>query len=247
MATTFGTDPMSSYYQQVQADLASKNPQTSLIGAEAAASAPSMAQLETQFAGQEAQLAAAPSEEAQQADYATLMAGFQLGGQGINAEQTQLQQQNASTQYGIQQQGFQQQAQENQLNFTNQLQSLIGGKAATGALNTGGSQQAQSTLGQQAQWAGQSLAQQEASAASNYATAQQNYGLIGEANGLSQQEVYARLGYGLDQLGVENDPSELVAQAGGVLSGESQGVGSILSQAGLLGGLNASAAFGGLG
>lgn len=206
-----------------------------------------MAQLETQFAGQEAQLAEAPSSEAQQADYATLMAGFQLGGEGINAQQTALQQQNAKTQYGIQQQGFEETAQQNQLSFENQLQSLIGGKAASGALNTGGSQQAQSTLGQQAQFAGESLAQQEASAASNYATAQQNYGLIGEANGLSQQEVYTRLGYGLDQLGIQNDPAELVAQAGGVLSGEAQGVGSTLSQAGLLGGLNASAAFGGLG
>lgn len=247
MATTFGASPQTSYYEQIAADLNSNTPGASLIGAEGAAAAPQQAQLETQFAGIEQQLGDLGPSLAQQSDYATLLAGDQLGGLGINSQQTALQQQGNTQQYQLTQKQQQEQGQKNQLQFTNQLQSLIGGEAASGAINTGGSKQQQSTLAQNAQWANADLSRQEQLSAGDYARAQQNYGLIGEANGLSQQEVYTRLQYGIDQLGESADPSSLVSQAGNVLSGGAQGVGSTLSEAGLLGGVNASAAFAGLG
>jgi hypothetical protein len=82
--------------------------------------------------------------------------------------------------------------------------------------------------------------------AGDYARAQQNYGLIGQANGLAQQEVQTRLQAGLQSLGegAGSNVDALVSQMGGILSGESTGVGSTLSQAGLLGGLNPLAGLG---
>jgi hypothetical protein len=242
MATT--TDPNSSYYAAIQADMASNNPATSLVGATAAASAPSIAQQQLSVAGTEQQLADTGPGLQQQGDYAALMAGYQKGGLGINEQQTALQQQGTEQNYALQQQGFQEQAQKNQLQFTQALQSAVGGSAASGALNTQGSKQQQTTIGQEAQWAGQDLSRQEQLSAGDFARAQQNYGLIAQANGLSVDEVNTRLQYGLQQLGENADPTALVSQAGNALSGETQGVGSVLSQAGLEGGMNALAALG---
>ena len=265
-------DPNASYYSQVQQNLA-PTPQTgfssmgpsslftspetvspSVTGAIQAQNAPALANQGLQASLLQKQMGQIQPDLQQAGDYATAMAGYQLGGQDINAKQVGLQQQgteasygNQQQQYGLQQQGIQQQQQEQALSFQNQMQGIIGGSAASGALNTEGSKQAQSTAQQQNVFAGQtigreqtSLGLQEKLSAGDFARAQQNYGLIGQANGLAQQEVKTRLESGLQQLGESSGASadSLVSQMGGVLSGESTGVGGTLSQAGLLGGLN---------
>jgi hypothetical protein len=301
-------DPNASYYSQVQQNLAPTpttgfsatgpsslftSPETvspSVTGAIQAQNAPALGGQGVQMAALQSQMGKLGPDLQQAGDYATAMAGYQLGGQDINAQQVGLQQQgteasyaNQQQQYGLQQQGLQQnygleqqqnalsqqgiygQQQQQALSFQNQMQSIIGGSAGSGALNTEGSKQQQSTAQQQNTLAAQNLqrqgqslglqeqgqagtfgrseqqlAGQEQLSAGNYARAQQNYGLIGQANGLAQQEVKTRLESGLQQLGESSGATadSLVSQMGGVLSGESTGVGSTLSQAGLLGGLN---------
>ena len=206
--------------------------------------APALAQQGVQEAGIQQQLGDLAPQLALEGDYATQMAGYQLGGLGINTQQTGLQQQGTEQAYGIQQQRYGLQAQQQALQFQNQMQGIIGGEAASGALNTQGSKQQQSTAQQMNQFAQQGLGLNEQLSAGDYARAQQNYGLIGQANGLAQQEVYTRLQSGLQQMGVGADPTSLVAQAGGVLSGQATGIGGTLSQAGLLGGLNALSGLG---
>ena len=69
---------------------------------------------------------------------------------------------------------------------------------------------------------------------------QQNYSLIGKANGLSQQEVYSRLQNAYAQnadTGAQSMDS-LVAQAGGALSNATQDVGGALANYGIYAGLN---------
>lgn len=301
-------DPNVSYYQQVQQNLA-PTPQTgfsstgpsdlftspetvspSVTGAIGAQNAPALANQGLQASLLQKQLGQLGPDLQQQGDYATAMAGYQLGGQDINRQQVGLQQQGTEQnynisqqqrglqqqgteqnygieqqQFGLQQQGIYGQQQQQALNFQNQMQGIIGGNAASGALNTQGSKQQQSTAQQQNTFAAQNLNRegqqlglneqaaagqfsrteqgyglQNQLSAGDYARAQQNYGLIGQANGLAQQEVQTRLQSGLQQLGESSGQTadSLVAQMGGVLSGESTGVGSTLSQAGLLGGLN---------
>ena len=244
MASTFGTDPLGSYYSTIATEMASSNPNTAAVGALGASTAPTVAQQETQFAGIEQQLGDLGPGLAQQGDYATALAGYQLGNLGIQNQESQISNQGTQQQYALTQQQQQQQAQENQLNYTRQLQGQVQGAASSGTLNTGGNVQAQQDIGQQAEWAGQNLSRQEQLSAGDYARAQEQFGLMGQANGLSAAEVQTRLGYGLEQLGESADPSSLVSQAGNILSGSVQGVGNTLSQAGLLGGLNALAGLG---
>lgn len=240
------TDPNQSYYAQIQTDLASSNPQTGIVGALGASTAPTVAQQQLGVAGIESQLGTEGPELQQQGDYAAQLAGYQLGGLGINAQQTALQQQGTEQSYALGQQGFAQQGAENALNYKNELQSMIGSSAASGALNTHGSTQQQGTLAQENTWQNATLEREEQQSAGDYARAQQNYALMAKANGLSQQEVETRLQYGLSQLGegAASDVDQLAAQAGNALSGSVQGVGSTLSQAGLLGGMNALAGLG---
>jgi hypothetical protein len=232
----------SGYFQQVNSQLGttSATPAT----AEAALGAPALAQQELQYAGLEQQLGTTPAELQGQADYATQMAGYQLAGQGINAQQTQLQQQGTEQSYSLTQQNQAQQAAQNVQNFQTQLQGLTGGQAASGSLNTAGAKTAAANLGQQNQWNQATLGRQEQQSAGDYARAQQNYALIAKANGLSQQEVQTRLQDGIEQLGLGYDPTSVVSQAGNVLSGSAQGVGSALSQAGMLQGINTLAGLG---
>ena len=232
----------SGYFQQVNSQLGttSATPAT----AEAALGAPALAQQELQYAGLEQQLGTTPAELQGQADYATQMAGYQLAGQGINAQQTQLQQQGTEQSYSLTQQNQAQQAAQNVQNFQTQLQGLTGGQAASGSLNTAGAKTAAANLGQQNQWNQATLGRQEQQSAGDYARAQQNYALIAKANGLSQQEVQTRLQTGIEQLGLGSDPTSVVSQAGNVLSGSAQGVGSALSQAGMLQGINTLAGLG---
>jgi hypothetical protein len=231
-----------SYFSAVQSQLGGSATQP--VAGEAALSAPQMAQLETQFATTEQQLGDTPAELQAQGDYSTQMAGYQLGGLGINAQQSALQQQGTEQSYGLTQQSQAQQGAQNVQNFQKQLQGLTGGEAASGSLNTAGAKANAANLGQQNQWNQATLNRQEQQSAGDFARAQQNYALIGKANGLSQDEVQLRLQNGLEQLGLGSDPSSLVSQAGNVLSGSAQGVGSVLSQAGMLQGINTLSALG---
>lgn len=242
MGTT--TDPMASYYDAVRADLASSNPSTALLGAYGAAEAPSIAQTEMQVAQAEQQIGDTGGQLGLQSTYANMMAGNQIEGLNINRAQLGLQQLGTEQSYKLQQQGFQQTAQEQQLSAVRQLQGQVGSSAASGARSTSASKQAQADIGQRYAWEQSTLGRQEQQAAGDYARAQANYGLMAQANGLSIQEVQDRLAYGLQQLGIQGDPSSIVAQAGQAMSTGAGDIGSVLSQAGLQGGLNALSGLG---
>jgi hypothetical protein len=228
-------------------DTASKNPTTGLLGAEGESTAPQQAQYGQQFAQYQQQLGDLGPGLQQQADYGAGMLAYQLAGTGINNQQTQLQQQGTEQQYQLTQQAQQEQAQKNQLNFANQMQSLIGGRAASGSLNTGGSTRDQTTLATQEQWANADLSRQEQQTAGDYARAEANYELVGKANGISAAEAKTRFKYGLEQLGEGADPSTLMAQAGNVASGAIQGVGGTIANAYMIGGANGNTLFSDLG
>lgn len=245
MSTT--TDPNASYYQSIIAQEASSNPNTALAGVQAAATAPQVAATGLTNAEGAAQLGSNPTQEGQTYDYSTLMATDQLKGLNINQEQTNLSQTGNTEQYQATMANDAQQAQQNQLSFTRQLQGQAQNAAASGSLNSVGNKQAEGDIGQQASWANQSLNRNENLTQEQYANAQQNFGLIGQANGLSQAEVEARLQYGINQLGEEYDPTSLAAGIGNGLSSQTADVAGILSQVGLIGGVNAGAALGQLG
>jgi hypothetical protein len=234
MASTFGTDPMASYFTTVQADQASKDPTKQLIGNIGALEAPTIAGQELQFAGIEQQMADAPAALKQQSDYATALAGYQQGRLGIQNQQTGLSQQGTEQQHALTVQSQAEQEQKNALNYTRQLQGSVQNSAASGVLGTGGAVQAQGDIGQQAWWAQADLGRQEQLTAGDYARAEQNYALMAKANGLSAAEVKTRLGQGIDQLGQQYDPATIAAQAGNVLSSSSQGIGQVLSEVGSL-------------
>jgi hypothetical protein len=240
------TDPNLSYYQQVQANLNSPDPTTAIGAAEQSAVAPQVAAAGLQVAGTEAQLGLVQPELAQQDAYQQQMAGYQLGSLGIQSQQTALSQQGTEQSYGQTQlqQGItgQQQA----LNYQNQMQGIVGGAAASGALNTEGAKQQQGTASKEYAWQQQELQGQEALSAGEFNRAQQNYGLIGKANGLSQQEVQSRLQNAIATQGdsAASNADQLVAQAGTALSNETQDVGGALANAGLIAGINTTGALG---
>ena len=244
MAST--TDPNVGFYQSLLSDMNSNNPNTGLQAAELAQAGPTIAGAGLQLAGTEAQLATVQPQLQQTQQYQNQLAGYQLGQQGIGQQQTNLQQQGTEQSYALQQQGYGQQGAENALNFQRQLQSTIGGEAASGALNSQGSKQAQGDIAQQAQWAQQTLGRQEQQSSGDYARAQQNYALIAQANGISTQELYTRLQQAnlTAGEGAQQNVDQLVAQAGTALSGEGQGVGGALANLGLLSGTNPMAAIG---
>ncbi len=249
MASTMGTVPSagSDYYNQVVQSLGSSNPQVALQGAEQSVEAPQTATAGLQYAGYQAQMGLIQPELQQQDAYQQQMAGFQLGELGIQGQQTGLQQQGTTQAYQTtEEQNAVTAAQQAQAYKTNQ-QGLQGSLAAGGALNTGGSKEQQGNLAQSYSWEQQELKAQEALEAGNYNRAQQNYALIGKANGLSQQEVYARLQNAYAQNGdtAASSIDELVAQAGGALSNVTQDVGGALANYGLIAGLNTTGILGG--
>ncbi len=247
MTSTFGSTPDLSYYQQITQNLASSNPQVGFGAAEQAAIAPTVAGAGLTVAGVEAQMALTQPELQQQDAYQSQLAGEQLGALGISGQQTNLQQQGTQQAFGItqQQQGIE--AQQQALAYQNQMQGIVGGEAASGALNTEGSKQQQKTATEQYGWGQQELQGQEALTAGDYARAQQNYALIAQANGLSQQEVQTRLQNAIatNADSAYSSADQLVAQAGAALSGEAQDVGGALANAGLVAGVNTNSVLGG--
>jgi hypothetical protein len=161
------------------------------------------------------------------------------GGLGLNKIEQQ--------QYALGQQVYQQQATqypeqqaEAALNYQNSTQQLQGGLGASGASNTVGGKQQQSTLTQQYGWQQQDIAraqsiaqlqnqqtqlgQQGTLAQQQYSdeqlsNAQKNLGIVSQQNGISQQEVYTQLQYAIDQAGLQMDPVNVLAQLGQLWSG----------------------------
>ena len=249
MSSTMGTVPsgQQDYYTQVLGELGSNNSATGLQAAEMAQAAPAAAGAGLQFAGYQAQMGLLGPEMQQQDAYQSQMAGFQLGQLGIQNQQTGLSQQGTTQSYQTTQQQNAITQQQEALGFHNSQENLQGSLAASGALNTHGSTQQQGTLAEQYQWQQQELQGQEALEAGNYDRAQQNYALIGKANGLSQQEVYSRLqnAYAQNADTAASSLDSLVAQAGGALSNVTQDVGGALANYGLLAGLNTHGILGG--
>lgn len=242
MASTMGTTPSPSqdYYSQVMGQLGSSNPQIGLQAAELAQTAPQAAGAGLAFAGYQAQMGLIGPEMQQQDAYQSQMAGFELGRLGISEQQTGLSQQGTTQSYQTQQERDKITEQQQALQYANQQSGLQGSLAASGAINTEGSKRQQGTLAKQYGWEQQELKGQEALEAGNYSRAMKNYELIGKANGLSAQEVYARLqnAYATDADSAAGSMDQLVAQAGGALSNMTQDVGSALANYGLLSGLN---------
>jgi hypothetical protein len=193
-------------------------------------------------------------------------AANQLGQYGISAAQLGLQGQGLQAEAGLlgttsaleqQEQNIQwkqypEQLAEAALNYKNNQTNLTGNLAASGALNTTGSQQQQNLLSQNYQWqttdieraAEESalqqkgaLAQQQYSAA-DIARQQQNLALVAQANGLSQQEVVQQLGYGLKQAGLDVQQSipQLLNSLTQIYGGDLSQVEGAVGQLGLLGG-----------
>ncbi len=248
MSSTMGTVPSGSqdYYTQVMAQLNSSNPQQGLQAAELAQAAPAAAGAGLQFAGYQAQMGLVGPEMQQQDAYQQQMAGFQLGQLGIQNQQTGLSEQGTQQSYQTTEQQNAITQQQEALGYHNSQTNLQGSLAASGALNTEGSKQQQGTLAQQYEWQQEELQGQEALEAGNNARAQQNYALIGKANGLSQQEVYSRLqnAYAQNADTAGSSIDSLVAQAGGALSNVTQDVGGALANYGLMAGLNTSGVLG---
>ena len=248
MASTMGTTPGPSqdYYTQVLGQLGSNNPQVGLQAAELAQAGPAAAGAGLQMAGYQAQMGLIGPEMQQQDAYQGQMAGFQLGQLGIQNQQTGLSQQGTTQSYQTTQQQNAITQQQEALGYHNEQQGLQGSLAASGALNTMGSKQQQGTAAEQYAWQQQELQGQEALEAGNYDRAQQNYALIGKANGLSQQEVYSRLqnAYAQNADTGASSLDSLVAQAGGALSNVTQDVGGALANYGIYAGLNTTGVLG---
>lgn len=223
-----------------------QNNPTTITGALGAGAAPGLAQTQLQNALYQQQLGNLGPGLQTAADELGIDTGLNLGQLGITRQQQGLQQLGSQQQYALQQQSFQQQAQENQFNYQNQLRQTIGNAAASGVLGTSGAQWQQANLGQQAQFANQNLQRQVTGAAQQQALAQQNFQLMAQQNGISQQEVYNRLAEGLNQMGIQADPTQIISQMAGGVSSANQQIAQVAMMAGMLGGVNPNTAlFGG--
>jgi hypothetical protein len=185
--------------------------------------------------------------------------GLQQLGNTQQAAQNTAQQGIEQTGYGLQQAAYgiqgseltNQQASLN-LNYGNALRSQSDTGAGQGTLNTQGQARANSTLGTQqvlatgalglqSQLLGNQQAQSQNTQAgeesgyqfnqSQLANAQQNLGLIAQANGLSNQQALTMLNYQNQQAGVQGQQQStaLLAQIGEARLGDLSNVGSALS------------------
>lgn len=180
---------------------------------------------------------------------------------GTAAEQQAIEQQQyggQQAQLGLQEKGTALQ----QANLAYQLpintEAQVGGAAASGALNTQGDKQKQASVQQQYQYnqgelgltaqnqyiQGQlnQLGQRSEQAGyqgqeANLANQQQQLSLAAQQQGISAQQAQSQLAYGLGQLGIQADPTSVMAQAAGAQSGQASGYGAILAQAGATTGL----------
>lgn len=217
----FGTDPASALYTDVGSQLQSTNTLQQIAGQIGGAGAltAGIAQGQVSAAEEAQQLALANSALSNQ--FATNEAGFQTGQLGLKGQQIGIQQTGVSQEQALQ--GVEQPIAQSE---------LVGGLAAQGALNTKGSTQQQAQLGAQQQYTNEQLA-----------NAQQNLGIMAQANGMSIQEVQNQLGYALAQSGLQGQMSvvDLLNQVGQINAGELSGLENTLSPILFGAGLNAFA------
>lgn len=185
--------------------------------------------------------------------------GIGLQSQGLGQQSaTQAQQQQIETgQYGLNQQGIQQQLKELEYQFPLQQQQQEGQAAASGASNSVGNRE---TLAQNQAFNGaggfneQSLYRQQQLAAlgqqsevagfqgteAQNANSQQQLQLAAKQAGIPVQQAVSQLGYGLQQLGINADPTQLIGQAANAQGTAAGDYGAVLSQAGATTGLGSN-------
>ena len=242
----FGADPSATYNSGITSALNSSNAFQNIAG-QLGGGAEIQAGL-----GQE-QIGAAESQynlnnQAQNLSnqYNQSLAGYQLSQLGISNQQLGLQgtglqeqQQLLGTQSGIEQQEYGIQ----QSQFPIEQQQLVGGLAASGALNTKGSQEQQTELSQAQQLSqrGQlsTVAGQQYSA-EELANAQSNLGLLAKSNGMSQQEVINQLAEitASNQIQGAENPISLLNTIAQVNAGDISGIEQQISPLGFASGLN---------
>lgn len=185
--------------------------------------------------------------------------GLGLQSQGLGQQaQTQAEQQAIEQgQYGLSQQGIEQQLAELKAQYPGELQNQLGGAAASGASNSIGNrvatgqleafngpggfqeqslyrQQQLAALGQQSEkvgFQGQQAQNQNA---------MQQLQLAAKQAGIPVQQAVSQLGYGLQQLGIQADPTQLIGQAATAQGTAAGDYAAVLSQAGATTGLGAN-------
>jgi hypothetical protein len=215
----YGAPDLSAQYNTaINTAINSANPFQSIAGNLAGQEANQLATGQLGIAGAEAQYGLNNAQTEINNLYNNQLAGYQLGQLGINQQQQ-----------GIQETGLQQQQALQGVEQPIQTSGLVGSLAASGALNTKGSQQAQQELGAQQQYTNEELQ-----------NAQQQLGLLAKSNGMSQQEVYNQLAYQTSEgqlQGFEN-PIQLLNTIAQIYEGGLSGLENVIGPAGLSGGIN---------
>lgn len=206
----YGIPDLSSQYNAaLQSDQNSSNPFTNVLGDLGASTANQVATGQEQQNTAEAQYGINNAATQIGNQYNNQLAGYQLGQLGINQQQL-----------GIQGTGLQEQGTLQGIENPISQSQLVGSEAASGALNTKGSQQNQQELGAQQQYSSEELA-----------NAQKQLGLMSQSNGMSQQEVYNQLAYMTAQGDLQNyeNPIQLLNTVAQVNEGGLTGVENALS------------------
>jgi hypothetical protein len=262
-------DTSATYNTDVSSAINSANPFQQIAGQLASGASNQVAAGNLGVASAEANYGLTNAQQAVSNQYNNALAGYQLGQLGIGQQQLGIQGQSLQQQqqllgvqtgveqgqYGLQQQVYPEEQAEATANYNEQQSQLQGGLAASGALNTKGSTQQQTLLGQNYAWqtADIARAQQEAQlgqvgtvAGQQYSqeqltNAQSNLSLLAQSNGMSEQEVYNQLAYmtANNQIQGAENPIALLNTIAQVNEGDLSGVENILSPAGFAnGGLN---------
>ena len=262
-------DTSAQYNTTVTNDLNSPNQFDQSVGQLAAGAGTQVGLGNLQVASAEYNYGLTNAQQSISNEYNNTLAGYQLAQLGISQQQlgiqgTSLQQQqqlqgvqNTTEQatYGLQQQVFPEEQAEATANYNEQQSQLQGGLAASGALNTKGSTQQQTLLGQNYAWQQADIgrAQQEAAlgqtatvAGQQYSSeqlnnAQSNLSLLAQANGMSEQEVYNQLAYmtANNQIQGAENPIALLNTIAQINQGDLTGAENLISPAGFAnGGLN---------
>jgi hypothetical protein len=187
-----------------------------------------------------------------------------LAGQiGTAAQQQAIEQQQYGgqlAQLGVTQQGTALQQANLAYQTPQQYQKQAGAAAAAGALNTQGNKQAVGNIQQQAAYQGSQLGLQAQSEfiqqqlaglgqqseqvgyggqQQQMANQQQQLQLAAKQAGIPVQQAYSQLQYGIGQLGIQADPTQLIGQAATGQAGEAAGYGAVGAQLGATTGMGA--------
>lgn len=211
-------DVSSQYDTAINNAMASSNPFQQVAGQLAGQEANTLAAGGLGIASAEAQYGLNNANQEINQLYNNQLAGYQLGQLGINQQQLGVRQTALTQQEALQ--GIEQPI---------QTSGLVGSLAAQGALNTKGSGQQQQLLGAQQKYTNEQLQ-----------NAQSQLNLLGQSNGMSQQEVYNQLAYMTSegQLQGFEDPIQLLNTIAQVYEGGLSGLENVLGPAGFASGIN---------